>query len=283
MSTTRSTRVRGIRRLVAESCLFTAALCVIVSWPKPVIETKTPPAKPTTTVLTKSQADAVLRAENVKPVKDNWHQPHVVKCWTTTHKGRTFRVTQLPRCEHLEMVITYEPSGETLARAKTRSGGVAACTGSFHNSKTMALADFLQREGSVLAASRTCRPVVSNHDGGRLDITDNVSTILRKSGVSALQLGQRLVPLQNDGFSAAFMNRVTDRMAIGLNGNFIFIVQGRSDIWRLSHFMSTKLPVRVAVNSDGGHVVKGKAPVHLVFRWKTPCADAQLGQVAAAR
>ena len=64
------------------------------------------------------------------------------------------------------------------------------------------------------------------------------------------------------------MNRVTDRMAIGVNSNFIFIVQGRSDIWRLADFIGHKLPVTTAINCDGGHVVRGKAPVHIVFRWR---------------
>jgi hypothetical protein len=83
-----------------------------------------------------------------------------------------------------------------------------------------------------------------------------------------MALGQRLIPLQRDGFSLAFMNRVTDRMAIGVNDYFIFIVQGKSSIWRLADFMRRKLPCKTAINSDGGHVVRGKAPVHIVFRWK---------------
>ena len=47
-----------------------------------------------------------------------------------------------------------------------------------------------------------------------------------------------------------------------------FIVQGKSDIWRLAEFMQEKLHVDVAVNADGGHVVHGRAPVHIVFRWR---------------
>lgn len=281
MPNQKEARSRRITRLIVESALLTVAACAAIWWPQTTGQEAAQPAKPSAAVLKPSQADVLLEAENVKPKEDNWHPPHIVKTWTTKHKGRTFRVTQLPRCEHLETVISYDPSGETLARAKKRLGGVSACTGSFHNPQTMALADFLQRQGAVLASSRTGRAVVSNHDGGRLDITDSVADILRKEGVSALKLGQRLVPLQKDGFSTAFMNRVTDRMAIGLNGNFIYIVQGRSDIWRLAHFMANKLPVRTAVNSDGGHVVRGKAPVHLVFRWKKGETGGQPGLTAS--
>lgn len=259
-------RNRSFRRLIIESLLLTVVACAAIWWPVPV--ERTAPEKPSTTVLKPSEADVILRAESVEPKQSAWHPPHTVKVWMARHKDRTFRITQLPRCEHLEMVISYEPSGETLARAKQRLGGVAACTGSFHHPQTMALADFLQRNGSVLAASRTARCVISNGDMGRLDISDDISCVVRKSGVNALKLGQRLVPLQHDGFTTAFMNRQTDRMAIGLNSNFIYIVQGKSDIWRLAHFMGTKLPLSSAVNSDGGHVVRGKAPVHLVFRWK---------------
>ncbi len=260
---------RKIWRLVVESFLLTVAACIIICWPRQVERPKpTKPAKPSVTVLKPSQADVLLRVEKSKPKTDGYHPPHVVKVWTTRHMGRIFRVIQLPRCEHMEMLITYEPYGETLAQAKKRLGGVAACTGSFHHPKTMALADFLQRNGAVLADSRTDRCVVTDHDGGKLNILRDCTQIKGMPGVSALKLGQRLVPFHSDGFSTAFMNRVTDRMAIGLNSNFIFIVQGKSDIWRLAHFFKTKLPVSTAVNSDGGHVVRGKAPVHLVFRWK---------------
>lgn len=262
---------RRIRRIIVESLLLTLAACVVIFWPRQIERAKpTKNVKSSVTVLKSSQADVLLRAEIVKPKADSYHPPHTVKVWTTTHKGRIFRVVQLPRCEHMEMLITYQPSGETLAQAKKRLGGVAACTGSFHHPRTMALADFLQRNGAVLADSRTDRCVVTDHDGGKLDILRDCSQIKGMPGVSALKLGQRLVPFHRDGFSTAFMNRVTDRMAIGLNSHFIFIVQGKSDIWRLAHFFKTKLPVSTAVNSDGGHVVRGKAPVHLVFRWKKP-------------
>ncbi|MHB9039018.1 MAG: hypothetical protein ACYC64_20455 [Armatimonadota bacterium] len=200
--------------------------------------------------------------------KKEWHPPHRVKVWTTRYKHRILRVTQLPRCEHIETLITYNGRGETIARAKKRLGGIAACSGSFHNTKSMFLADFLQKDGEIFSSARTGRCFVCINEDGILDISRDYCEIKGKSGVSALALGQRLIPLQRDGFSVGFMNRVTDRMAIGVNDYFIFIVQGKSDIWRLAAFMRHRLPCKIAVNSDGGHVVRGKAPVHIVFRWK---------------
>lgn len=228
------------------------------------------PPKPVPVVkkLTQHESEAVLGAGQMKPRVDQWHPPHVVKVWTTTHKGRTFRVTQLPHCEHMETLITYEPSGETVKQAKLRTGGVAACTGSFHNSQSMALADFLQRDGCVVSPARTGRSFMAVHADGSLGISCDYDQVKGKPGISALALGQRLLPLQRDGFSIAFMNKQTDRMAIGLNKSFIFIVQGKSDIWRLADFFDKKLPATVATNGDGGHVVRGKGPVHIVFRWK---------------
>lgn len=84
----------------------------------------------------------------------------------------------------------------------------------------------------------------------------------------AIALGQRLVPMMQDGFLTAFTNKITDRMAIGLNRNFIFIVQG--EVQHLSAVLvhADQLPVSTAINCDGGHVVHGKGPVHLVFRWQ---------------
>ncbi len=227
-----------------------------------------PPLKRAARVLKPAEQACVLGVPAAKPKKDKWHPPHVVKQWMAVHKGRTFRVTQLPHCEHLETLITYDSSGETCKQAKLRTNGVIACTGSFHNSQSMALADFLQRDGAILAHARTGRSYVAVHADGRLGISQDYCAVKGKTGISALALGQRLVPLQRDGFSVAFMNKHTDRMAIALNQNFIFIIQGKSDIWRLSHFISNTLPVNSAINCDGGHVVRGKGPVHLVFRWK---------------
>ena len=83
-----------------------------------------------------------------------------------------------------------------------------------------------------------------------------------------MALGQRLVPFHPDGFSKAFMNQRTERMAIGLSPDSVYLVEATTDIWRLAAFMQHKLPCTDAINSDGGHVVQGRAPVHLVFRWR---------------
>ncbi len=210
---------------------------------------------------------ALYRSEAEPPSKH--HPKHVIKVWLTTYKGRTFRITQLPRCEHMEAVIAHEPSGETMQQAKKRFGGVAAMTGSFHDPRTMVLVDYLQRKGRVSSDVTTGRWFLAITWGQVSDISDNYMLVRGKSGVSVIALGQRLVPLHRDHFSLQFMNKVTDRMALGLSRNYIFIVQGKSDIWRLAHFMQHKLPVKVALNSDGGHTVYGKAPVHIVFRWRS--------------
>jgi len=219
--------------------------------------------------LRQSEAAAVLGECKQTHRKSSWHPRHVLKVWMARYKRRTFRIIQLPRCEHLETVITYDPAGETVAQAKKRLGGVAACTGSFHDPKSMVLADLLQRHGTIVCPARTGRHFVVLDGNGRVDISGDYAAVKGNSGYSAIALGQRLVPLQRDGFSLAFMNRMTDRMAVGLNRNFILIVQGKSDIWKLAEFLRTKLPVSSAINCDGGHVVRGKGPVHLVFRWKT--------------
>lgn len=227
----------------------------------------TPKIKRAVVVLKPADSSHILGGvQQVK--KSKWHPPHVLKVWMTKHKGRTFRVTQLPRCEHIETLITYDGSGETLKQAKLRTGGIAACTGSFHNPQTMALADFLQRNGAVVSPARTGRCFMAVHADGSLQISGDYGAVKGRTGVSALALGQRLLPLQQDGFSKAFMNEVTDRMAVALNKNFIFIIQGKSDIWRLADFIAHKLPANSAINCDGGHVVRGKGPVHIVFRWK---------------
>ena len=206
----------------------------------------------------------------VKSAPTVYHPPHEVKVWLAHYKGRTFRVTQLPRCEHLETVFTYDPTGETLARARKRMGGIAGMSGSFHNPRSMYLADLLQKDGAVLSAATTGRAMVVVWPSGILDITRDYTKVIRHQGVHAMALGQQLFPFTYDRFTKSFMNEVTQRMSIGINLHFIYIVQGKSDIWKLAAFYRDKIPVRVAVNSDGGHVVAGRAPVHIVFRWKQP-------------
>jgi hypothetical protein len=230
-----------------------------------------PPVLPTPVITHKIvQAPAkveVFRSERI-PEPKMFHPKHEVIVWRTRYKGRTFQVIQLPRCEHLEAIISHEPGGETLMQAEKRLGGVAAMSGSFHDPRTLVPVDFLQRQGVVTSSAQTGRWFLAITWGQVSDISDNYLLVKDKAGVDVIALGQRLVPLHEDGFSTAFMNQVTDRMALGLGKNYIYIVQGKSDIWRLASFMEKTLPITIAINSDGGHVVKGRAPVHIVFRWR---------------
>ncbi len=198
------------------------------------------------------------------------HPRHDVRAFQVKYRGRTYHVAELPRCEHLEAVFSYDSSGETAARAKRRFRGIAACTGSFHNPRSFALADFLQKDGQIISGAATGRWFFATTDDGEFTITDDYSLLKGRAGVSAIALGQRLVPLRRDGFSRAFMNRVTDRMALGMSRDHLYIVEGKSDLWALASFLESKLACGIAINSDGGHVVRGRAPVHIVFRWRRP-------------
>jgi hypothetical protein len=209
------------------------------------------------------------------------HPTHAVRRWTEKYRGRTFAVIELPRCEHVEAVFSYEPSGETKDRARDRLGGFAVCTGSFHHPRTMDLADFLQKDGAIVSSATTGRWFFAVTSGGHFTISNNYGLLKGRAGVSAIALGQRLVPLHQDGFSRKFMNQVTERMALGLSDDRIYIVRGKSDIWRLAEFMQKRLPVAIAINSDGGHVVRGRAPVHIVFRWKEGPAPAAVEAITA--
>lgn len=203
------------------------------------------------------------------PPPVQYHPPHIVKVWITEYRGKAYRTIQLPRCEHLEAVLTYEPSGETLRQAQERMGGVAASTAGFCHPTSYSLADFIQRQGRQLTNARTGRWMFVIFEDGSTDLSGNYMLIKKKAGVTAIALGQRLVPLERDGFSRSFMNRHTDRMAIGMRKHFIYIVSGKSDIWTLSRFMDEVLECKVAINCDGGHIVRGKSPTHIVFRWRT--------------
>jgi len=266
--------------LILLTCILVAASSGPGAAPKKAAPDRTRSAAPTRGAQPALEKTLVYPYEVESPA--GTHPKHVVKVWLTTYRGRTFRVTQLPRCEHLEAVIAYNPKGETLQQAKQRLGGVAASTGSFHNPKTMGLVDFLQEKGNVISGASTGRWFLAVLENGDLNISDNYLLLKGKSGVSAIALGQRLVPLRQDGFSKAFMNAVTDRMALGLSTDYIFIVQGKSDIWRLADFMEKKLPVKIALNADGGHVVRGRAPVHIVFRWRQPPSPPTLEKKAQA-
>lgn len=271
------------RRLALAALVVGFGVAALLYQPRAHTRTRPKPCPPVSRVLKADETAALLGAVRVQKRVRTWHPPHVVKVWTAVYKKHVFRVVQLPHCEHIETVIAYNPCGESVKQAKMRNHGIAACSGSFHNPKSMALADFVQQKGSIISCARTGRPFVSIGECGRLDISQDYVNVKRKPGVSALALGQRLVPLERDGFSLSFMNQQTDRMAVGLNSNFIFIVQGRSDIWTLSKFMQAKLPVQTAINCDGGHVVRGKGPVHLVFRWKKQLHPVQTRQISGQK
>ncbi|MCC6444790.1 MAG: hypothetical protein IT210_15185 [Armatimonadetes bacterium] len=194
------------------------------------------------------------------------HPPHTVRVWTARYGGYIFRTVQMPRCEHIEAVITYNRSGETGQTAKKRTGSIVAATASYHHPQTLSLADFLQQDGRILSAKRTGRWFFASFQGSP-QIGGNYLLVRHKKGVDAAAMGSRLVPFHLDGFSKAFASQVTDRMAVGLSKTRIFVTQGKADLWKLSRFMQKDLRCRVAVNGDGGHVVRGKSPVHIVFRW----------------
>ncbi len=219
------------------------------------------------------------------PPQRKWHSSHHVKVWLTNYESRIFRTVQIPRCEHVEMVVTYVPApGETCAQVKRRTRAIAVCSGSYHHPQSMALADFLQRGGKVLMPRRTVRGILTTDPEQVADILDQM---VRGKGRSALALGSRLVPFKLDGFSRAFANQQTDRMAVGLTKGYIFIVQGKSDLWRLGHFLREGLGCAKGINADGGHVVKGRGPVHIAFRWRRrappPRPAAKVASGAAGR
>lgn len=240
-----------------------ASLVLTLSPCRMGVEPPPPPPKP------KPKPVEVVIPMPDPPPKRKWHPRHQSKTWITRYRGRIFRTTQLPRCEHVEMLVTYHPApGATRAQVRERTGAIVVSTGSYHHPQTMALADFLQRDGRVLMGRRTRRGILTTDASNVADILDE---IVRGNEISSLALGSRLVPFKLDGFSPAFANKQTDRMAIGLTKGYIFVVQGVSDLWRLGSFFEEVLGCSKAINGDGGHVVKGRGPVHIAFRWrKTP-------------
>ncbi len=209
---------------------------------------------------------------SVPTARTAYHPPHVLKVWTLKHRGRVFRCIQMPRCEHLEAVLAYNWSGETMQQVKKRLEGAAVCTDGFVHSTSYAPADFLQDRGRALSRAATGRWMFVINSTGEMDIHGNYMLVKGQKGVTAAALGQSLVPLKYDGFSKAFMNRVTDRMGIGLTKHHVFIGAGSSDIWRFAKLFEEVLHCQVAINTDGGHVIRGKSSTHIVFRWKKPQA-----------
>lgn len=118
--------------------------------------------------------------------KKTWHPRHQMKVWTTRYGGASYRVIQLPRCEHLETVITYTPNGETFQQAKTRIGGIAVMSGSFHHPQSFSLADLLQREGTIANPAMTKRYFLVISAQGIPSISGDYAQYLRKPGVSMI-------------------------------------------------------------------------------------------------
>lgn len=200
------------------------------------------------------------------------HPSHQVIIWTTRFHGRIFRVIKLPRCEHIQTIITYKPPGETKEEAKKRLQGAAVCTASFYHRRLSRPVDFFRRLGRRITGQevKTKRYFLAIYPDRHLEISKDYKKLASNDKVDLIALGQRLVPFHHDGFSAAFANERTDRMALGLTENRIYLVQARTDLWRLGKFLEKRLSCQIAVNCDGGHAVKGKSPFHLVFRWKVP-------------
>lgn len=207
-----------------------------------------------------------------RPAKE-FHPKHQVKVWTRTYKykgkKRIYRIIQLPRCEHLQTAITYYPisQGETVNQAKIRNNAVAACTASFMNPKNCRAVDFLRIDGQIIVGKEVGRPFLAI-DQGQGIISNDYNWLKNDCSVDAAALGQMLEPFQFDGFTVSFSNKITDRMGIGLTKHYIYIVQGKTDLWMMSRFFKEELKCDFAINTDGGHVVKGKSRYHAIFYWK---------------
>ncbi len=156
------------------------------------------------------------RFPSVPAKKTAYHPPHALKVWVLRHRGRVFRCIQLPRCEHVEALLAYNWNGETMRQAKRRLGGVAVCTDGFVHSTSYAPADFLQDRGRTLSRAATGRWMFVINSTGEMDIHGNYMLVKGQKGVTAAALGQTLVPFKHDGFSMAFIYRVSDRLGIGL-------------------------------------------------------------------
>jgi hypothetical protein len=204
-----------------------------------------------------------LKATNPAPLQ---HPRHEISVFRKKKYGRNFLVIVIPRCEHVEAVFADLPEKETIKEARERLHGFAAMSASFYNPKNNNHVDFVKRFGKVNYPRTTKRYfLIKNYDGS-FEITNDLEKV--KQAQFALALGQMLVDFQLDGFSLHFVNMITPRMALGLNPKNIFIVQSTSDLWRLSKFMKEDLGCDQAINTDGGHVIKGTSRSHIVFIWK---------------
>jgi len=232
---------------------------------------KVTPPTPSPATYVKPPAIKTTKVELPQPEKKpKKHPSHKVVVWTTEYRDRTFRVIKLPRCEHIQTIITYNPAGETKEEAKERVGGIAVCSASFYDPKTMKPVDFFRSEGTEIVGRQVGRWFLAIFPDGQLEITNDYDMLRADPAIDAVALGQRLVPFHHDGFTTEFANRVTDRMALGFSRERIYIVQGNSDLWVMGEFMDEVLYCDIAINTDGGHSVKGISPFHLVFKWKEP-------------
>ncbi|AKM82733.1 TPA: hypothetical protein DD449_00660 [Candidatus Berkelbacteria bacterium] len=195
------------------------------------------------------------------------HPKHIVKPWVTKYKGATFLVVQLPRCNHVEAVISYEPGGEKKERAKKRLGGFAVCSGNFYDCRTNLPVDYFRRNGVKVKGREVGRYFLAIHPDGRINLSQDYQLLNKNKEIDAVALGQMIKPFRYDGFKTVFIDAETDRMGMGFTSGYIYIVQSRTNIRTLASFFANVLKCDEAINTDGGHVVKGKSPFHIVFRW----------------
>lgn len=195
------------------------------------------------------------------------HPKHEVKVWLTKFRGFTFSVIQLPRCNHVEVIPTYEPAGETKEAAKKRLGGFAVCSGNFYDCKTNCPVDYFRRGGNVIKGREVGRFFLAIHPDRQIKLSHDYQWLKANPNINAVALGQVLKPFQLDGFSLEFQNQPKDRMGLGFTSAYIYIVQGKTDVWTFAAFFDKVLKCNEAINTDGGHVVRGKSPFHVVFRW----------------
>ncbi len=212
------------------------------------------------------------------PLGPGQHPSHEVLVSVVRYQHRIFHVVRLPRCEHLEAVITNEPSGETLAQAKQRMGGVA----SIPAPSMTPTASLSPISSSATAPSNPAPPPAAGCSSSPPTASSTSPATTRSTKASPASprwpWASASSPSTATASTTSCMKRRTERMAIGLTKEDIYLVEANTDIPRLAAFMKNKLKVEIALNSDGGHVVHGNAPVHLIFRWRRSPSHTILAQ-----
>ena len=244
----------GKKRKKCSSRKLLAVLAVALALtlcPSPMgIEPPPPPPKPKP-----KPVDVVIPLPDPPPER-KWHPRHQSKTWLTKYRGRIFRTTQLPRCEHVEMLVTYHPApGVTRAQVKQRTGAIVVCTGSYHHPQTMALADYLQRDGRVLMARRTQRFMLTSDTTKVVDILDE---IIRGNEVSACP-ASRLCRLLMVSRSRSPTGRPTAWQSASPKA--IFVVQGLRPV-------APRLEVSAAYDQRRWRAWPRSRLVHIAFRWR---------------